>query len=279
MTAQAPITPSRSTGSLNQGYIGRKVVFRQHQSASSPKSLVRKQTPMWSVAAVLAIVLIMCQCSEAFASERRRSFLLGGGSVYTSGYWGCRGGATPVASSTTEYTSRRNNNNPPLTCTMQLPPQLNASPLSSSSSSGDAYKKTLEKKHQKHVNGASKPTSTSPSSDTDSTSPKDSSEASEWGNSNNIFDPVEDVITAVEYVAETKLPTDVGQFQLRAYRVPGAPRGRGYSEPCVIYSRDKPPFGGGSGNGAAGSIPVRIHDQCLTSEVFRSQRYEVLKCI
>jgi GTP cyclohydrolase II len=64
-------------------------------------------------------------------------------------------------------------------------------------------------------------------------------------------------------VAETKLPTDLGQFQLRAYRVPGAPLGQ---EPCVIYSRDRPPFG-------QSAVPVRIHDQCLTSEVFRSQRY------
>lgn len=71
-----------------------------------------------------------------------------------------------------------------------------------------------------------------------------------------------------EYVAETKLPTDVGQFQLRAYRVPGAPLGQ---EPCVIYARDQPPFGDAA-NGLAQHVPVRIHDQCLTSEVFRSQR-------
>ena len=70
-----------------------------------------------------------------------------------------------------------------------------------------------------------------------------------------------------EYVAETKLPTDVGAFQLRGYRIPGAPLGQ---EPCVIYCRDKPPFGQ-DGKPAAG-VPVRIHDQCLTSEVFRSQR-------
>lgn len=72
----------------------------------------------------------------------------------------------------------------------------------------------------------------------------------------------------VEFVAETKLPTELGQFQLRAYRVPGAPLGQ---EPCVIYYRDKPPFGGGSD--AEDAIPVRIHDQCLTSEVFGSRRY------
>ena len=71
-----------------------------------------------------------------------------------------------------------------------------------------------------------------------------------------------------EYVAETKLPTDIGQFQLRAYRVPGAALGQ---EPCVIYSRDKPPFGESVDNPNMG-VPIRIHDQCLTSEVFRSQR-------
>ena len=76
--------------------------------------------------------------------------------------------------------------------------------------------------------------------------------------------------TPIEYVAETKLPTDVGQFQLRAYRIPGAPLGQ---EPCVIYSRDKPPFG--NDGKLAQNVPVRIHDQCLTSEVFRSQRYVV----
>lgn len=74
-------------------------------------------------------------------------------------------------------------------------------------------------------------------------------------------------IIPAEYVAETKLPTDVGQFQLRAYRVPGAPLGQ---EPCVIYCRDKPPFG--TATHPAQHVPVRIHDQCLTSEVFRSQR-------
>ena len=77
-----------------------------------------------------------------------------------------------------------------------------------------------------------------------------------------------DRVTDVEYVAETKLPTDIGQFQLRAYRIPGAPLGQ---EPCVIYCRDKPPFGVNTDHKAQ-HVPVRIHDQCLTSEVFRSQR-------
>ena len=77
-----------------------------------------------------------------------------------------------------------------------------------------------------------------------------------------------DAVVEAEFVAETKLPTDLGQFQLRAYRVPGAPLGQ---EPCVIYSREKPPFGL-SGGKLAQSVPVRVHDQCLTSEVFGSRR-------
>ncbi|KAL7576721.1 hypothetical protein ACA910_005642 [Epithemia clementina (nom. ined.)] len=69
------------------------------------------------------------------------------------------------------------------------------------------------------------------------------------------------------YVAETELPSDYGQFRLRAYRVPGEPIGK---EPCVIYARDKPPMGL---NGTPSqSVPVRIHDQCITSEVFGSRR-------
>lgn len=66
----------------------------------------------------------------------------------------------------------------------------------------------------------------------------------------------------VEFVAETRLPTDLGEFRLRAYRV-------GSHEPCVIYSADHPlPLKAN----AISSTPVRVHDQCMTSEVFRSQR-------
>ena len=83
-----------------------------------------------------------------------------------------------------------------------------------------------------------------------------------------------DRVTDVEYVAETKLPTDLGQFQLRAYRIPGAPLGQ---EPCVIYCRAKPPFGI-TAQRKAQHVPVRIHDQCLTSEVFRSQRCVFCDC-
>lgn len=91
-----------------------------------------------------------------------------------------------------------------------------------------------------------------------------------------------DAHVPVDYVAETNLPTEIGQFRIRAYRIEewesavphplGAGAGLG-SEPCVIYSTDKPPFGTKEGErGGAKRVPVRIHDQCFTSEVFGSQR-------
>lgn len=89
------------------------------------------------------------------------------------------------------------------------------------------------------------------------------------------FEP--DHIVPADYVADTKLPTDVGQFQLRAYRVRHADddesepyQNTNALEPVVIYSSDKPPFG--KDGKLAENVPVRIHDQCLTSEVFRSRR-------
>ena len=84
-----------------------------------------------------------------------------------------------------------------------------------------------------------------------------------------------DVPIPASFVAETNLPTDVGQFRLRAYRTPQASNEFTGNEPCVIYATDKPPFGDSNG-GFRENVPVRIHDQCLTSEVFRSQRYVVV---
>lgn len=72
------------------------------------------------------------------------------------------------------------------------------------------------------------------------------------------------------FIAETNLPTDVGQYRLRAYRTQQPSNKFSGNEPCVIYSADKPPFG--TAEELREDIPVRIHDQCLTSEVFRSQR-------
>jgi 3,4-dihydroxy 2-butanone 4-phosphate synthase/GTP cyclohydrolase II len=80
------------------------------------------------------------------------------------------------------------------------------------------------------------------------------------------------------YIAETNLPTDIGHFRLRAYRVNESfqrtlmkNKFMG-TEPCVIYCTDKPPFGNDGGVKMVKEVPVRIHDQCFTSEVFRSQR-------
>lgn len=76
----------------------------------------------------------------------------------------------------------------------------------------------------------------------------------------------------VKFIAETALPSDLGfDLRLRAYRTERLPRNQFTgNEPCVIYSTDKPPFGT-DGNFKEG-VPVRIHDQCLTSEVFGSRR-------
>jgi 3,4-dihydroxy 2-butanone 4-phosphate synthase/GTP cyclohydrolase II len=81
----------------------------------------------------------------------------------------------------------------------------------------------------------------------------------------------DDRAVRADYVAETNLPTDIGQYRLRAYRVPSRFKNQYVgTEPCVIYCADKPPFGK-DGN-IAENVPVRIHDQCFTSEVFRSKR-------
>ncbi|GLE03326.1 hypothetical protein PINS_up012216 [Pythium insidiosum] len=64
-----------------------------------------------------------------------------------------------------------------------------------------------------------------------------------------------------EFIAETNLPTADGFFRVRAYRSTGSLR---EAEPIAIVSGD---VSGKSG------VPVRVHDQCFTSEVFGS-----LKC-
>ena len=81
-----------------------------------------------------------------------------------------------------------------------------------------------------------------------------------------------DVPIHAKFVAETNLPTDVGQFRLRAYRTAQGSNEFTGTEPCVIYSADKPPFGDLANGQFNENVPVRIHDQCLTSEVFRSKR-------
>ena len=66
-------------------------------------------------------------------------------------------------------------------------------------------------------------------------------------------------VSAVEFVSETLLPTTAGSFRVRAYRDPESG-----TEPVVILD--------GEVNGAE-ALPVRVHDECFTSEVLGS-----LKC-
>ena len=63
----------------------------------------------------------------------------------------------------------------------------------------------------------------------------------------------------VEFVAETALPTHRGSYRVRAYRDP-----QSQTEPLAILWRDVD---------VDEAVPVRIHDECLTSEVLGS-----LKC-
>jgi hypothetical protein len=80
-----------------------------------------------------------------------------------------------------------------------------------------------------------------------------------------------DALMEAEFVAETNLPSDLGLFRVRAYRTAQSSNPFTGNEPCVIYSADKPPFGA---NGELReNVPIRVHDQCLTSEVFGSNRY------
>jgi len=66
-----------------------------------------------------------------------------------------------------------------------------------------------------------------------------------------------------EFVAETHLPTENGGIRFRAYRTTGS---EGMLEPIAIVS-------GNVGQQSSAGVPLRVHDQCLTSEVFGS-----LKC-
>lgn len=61
----------------------------------------------------------------------------------------------------------------------------------------------------------------------------------------------------VEYVAETRLPTERGTYRVRAYR-----EADGGEPLAIVY---------GEPEGQAGVL-VRVHDECLTSEVLGSLR-------
>jgi GTP cyclohydrolase II len=63
-----------------------------------------------------------------------------------------------------------------------------------------------------------------------------------------------------QYIAECNLPTNKASYRMRAYRHRSATSNM---EPLVIIS---------SGGYLGDNVLVRIHDQCLTSEVFGSER-------
>jgi hypothetical protein len=218
------------------------------------------RTPSLVHLTVLALLAFTVYRSEAFASSHSRFATGRRLSVYNY----IRGGSETAGISSQQsphhtlglglsQSKGKSQSITPLTCVMQVPPtQAKGSTASSSSPEDDGSSSNK-------LNGSS--------SSKSSKLPRSMPSLNK-----NVL--AADPVVPAEYVAETKLPTDIGQFQLRAYRVAGLPVG---TEPCVIYARDKPPFG--VGIGADGSdnlnqhVPVRIHDQCLTSEVFRSQRY------
>lgn len=252
-----------------------------NQSSSSVLAKSFKISPcqptMWSLHRMIVVVTlwIMCCCSsEAFASRSNNSFF--GRKLGNVGFF--RGGsssASSTASGTTTTKSSSDSSTSTLTCVMQAPPRVTSTINGEFSNDDNQYNE------KKRNNGSKQPPAAISNSAAffrpqrqrvlmDDDLSKDTKALY-----SNI--PAQDVITAAVHVAETKLPTDIGQFQLRAYRIEDSNGNNskdspmGQQEPCVIYSRDKPPFG--NATHFAQHVPVRIHDQCLTSEVFGSQRY------
>ena len=237
------------------------------------------QRSMWYLHRMIVVVTlwIMCCCSsEAFASRSNNSFF--GRKLGTAGYF--RGGSSSTSSTTTTTTkSVSDTSTSTLTCVMQAPPRI------TSTINGGFNNDDSNYNEKKQKNGVEQSSSVIPNGAAFYRSQRkidrmdDSTMNDKKGTKASIA--VQDVITAAVHVAETKLPTDIGQFQLRAYRIPdrngsnqegATPMAQ--QEPCVIYSRDKPPFG--NATHFAQHVPVRIHDQCLTSEVFGSQRYDTM---
>ena len=75
-----------------------------------------------------------------------------------------------------------------------------------------------------------------------------------------LHSPKPDENFMLSFVAECKLPTPLGEFKMRAYRYIST---KYALEPIVLMVGDV------SGQH---SVPVRVHDQCFTSEVFGSLR-------
>lgn len=264
----------------NQVHRAQKFFDNSHRSSiASPSSILVQslkispcQRTMWYFHRMIVVVTlwIMCCCSsEAFASRSNNSFF--GRKLSTASFFRGGSSSTSSASSTSTTTPTKksasdSSSTSTLTCVMQAPPRITSTINGGFNNDDNRYN------DKKRKNGVEQPSSVKPNGV--------SFYRSAVSNQNELRNPnisVQDVITAAVHVAETKLPTEIGQFQLRAYRIqdsngnnnPDQPMAQ--QEPCVIYSRDKPPFG--NSTHLAQHVPVRIHDQCLTSEVFGSQRY------
>jgi hypothetical protein len=227
-------------------------------SSHSPKSQLSISSNY--LISFLACSLVVLCTSEALVPSHTTSFL-------PRSLWGTRGGSEK---------SRKN----PLTCILQVP---RSTKMNGASASGDdglikngnsvngASSSDLRSSSSVSVNGFTVnglTTKSNVSAAAASRSPVVTMPKKKNGSSTASH--VDDLVPAT-YIAETKLPTDVGHFQLRAYRT--KPHSNEFigTEPCVIYCADKSPFG--SNGELRTDLPVRIHDQCLTSEVFGSQRY------
>jgi hypothetical protein len=254
---------------------------------------IARSPPLVSLS-YLALLAFTVYRSEAFASSHsrfatgRRVYKIRGGSEATT-----TTSQQPHSQQLGLHKSQQASSMSPLTCVMQTPPTQSkggggggggGGSSSSSSQEDDGASSTSSKNspmpntiNDNGTNGSTKGGSTNDRSGLPRTMPSMNEVTNGIGTNNGIHSDRDalqaDPVVPAEYVAETKLPTDIGQFQLRAYRVAGLPVG---TEPCVIYARDKPPFGVGTDETGSDNlkqhVPVRIHDQCLTSEVFRSQR-------
>jgi hypothetical protein len=154
---------------------------------------------------------------------------------------------------------------PPLTCVMQAPPSagaVNGYSMPSPEERGADF----HNQHQHHQLNSKKKLGKKLSLSKLPPPPPFTTTTSQqpWRNTQQpLRQPQQSQIDyPLEFVAETRLPTKLGEFRLRAYR-------RGDTEPCVIYSAHHPL----QNTDANHALPVRVHDQCMTSEVFGSQRY------
>lgn len=170
--------------------------------------------------------------------------------------------------------------NPSLTCVLQVPRSSTTAKMGGMNDNGDAISNNGKNVvNGKSINGGATETIAFVTKRANGV-PKSANGNKNGATSKKQTDDANmmDVPIPATFIAETNLPTDVGQFRLRAYRTPQASNEFTGNEPCVIYAADKPPFGDSNG-GFREDVPVRIHDQCLTSEVFRSQRYVVFRLV